>query len=325
MDKPLISIIVPVYKVEKYLDRCVQSIVNQTYQNLEIILVDDGSPDHCPVMCDTWAEKDNRIQVIHKTNGGLSDARNAGLAVATGDLIGFVDSDDWISSEMYQLLYDDICHNGSDISCCGIQMVWENSEARQMLTMEGDKVLENEEAMLSLIQESWLKHPVVNRLYKKECVQGVYFPYKRLHEDVFWGYQVIAKANKVSIIGRLGYFYLQRNDSIMGQIFSIKRLDMFDAYYDELRFIQSRYPSISGKAIAIFGSRLLYAYQCIFRMTDKKEKEQCLERLFPLFAYWKKYKMSGEPDGNKAKFWYAWACASITITAKIRNKLKVGW
>lgn len=325
MDKPLISIIVPIYKVEKYLDRCVQSIVNQTYQNLEIILVDDGSPDHCPVMCDTWAEKDNRIKVIHKTNGGLSDARNAGMAVATGELIGFVDSDDWISSEMYQLLYDDICHNGSDISCCGIQMVWENSEARQTLTMEGDKVLENEEAMLSLIQESWLKHPVVNRLYKKECVKGVDFPSKRLHEDVFWGYQVIAKANKVSVIGRIGYFYLQRNGSIMGQDFSIKRLDMFDAYYDELRFIQSRYPNISGKAVAIFGSRLLYAYQCIFRMTNKKEKEKCLERLFPLCAYWKSCKMLGKPDGSKAKFWYALACASITMTAKFRNKLKVGW
>lgn len=321
----IISVIVPIYGVEEYLDRCVQSIVDQTYSNLEIILVDDGSPDKCPAMCDAWAEKDTRIKVIHKKNGGLSDARNAGMAVATGELIGFVDSDDWISPNMYQLLYDDMCHNGSDISCCGIQMVWENSEAHQMLTMEGDIVLANEEAMISLIQESWLKHPVVNRLYKKECVKGVCFPYKRLHEDVFWGYQVIANANKVSIIGETGYFYLQRDGSIMGQDFSIKRLDMFDAYYEELRFIQNRYPSMSGKAVAIFGSRLLYAYQCVFKIPDKKEQAQCLERLSPLCAYWKKYKVSGEPDGSKAKFWYAGACASITITAKIRNKLKVGW
>ena len=93
----LISVIVPVFKVEKYLDRCVQSIVDQTYRNLEIILVDDGSPDNCPAMCDAWAEKDNRVKVIHKKNGGLSDARNAGMAIATGELMGFVDSDDYIS------------------------------------------------------------------------------------------------------------------------------------------------------------------------------------------------------------------------------------
>ena len=325
MEKSLISIIVPVYKVEKYLNRCVQSIVDQTYQNLEIILVDDGSPDNCPAMCDRWAESDPRIKVIHKTNGGLSDARNAGMAAAAGELIGFLDSDDWISPDMYQLLYNDMCHNCSDISCCGIQMIWENSEAHQMLTREGDIVLGNEDAMLSLIQESWLKHPVVNRLYKKECVNGVHFPYKKFHEDVFWGYQVIARANRVSVTGSPCYFYLQRAGSIMGQDFSLKRLDMFDAYYDELRFIQSRYPRIAGKAVALFGSRLLYAYQCVFKMTDKKEQAQCLERLSPLCAYWKKYRRSGEPDGGKATFWYAWACVSITSAAKIRNKLKVGW
>ena len=100
----LISVIVPVYKVEPYLDKCVRSIVEQTYQNLEIILVDDGSPDNCGAICDAWAEKDSRIKVIHKENGGLSDARNAGMDVATGQWIAFVDSDDWIAEEMYESL-----------------------------------------------------------------------------------------------------------------------------------------------------------------------------------------------------------------------------
>lgn len=322
---PVISVIVPVYNVEQYLDKCVSSIVNQTYKNLEIILVDDGSSDKCPEMCDAWAKKDDRIRVIHKSNGGLSDARNAGMDVASGELIGFVDGDDWISLNMYQLLYDDIYRNGSDISCCGIQMVWENSNKRKMLTLEGDKVLKNEDAMLSLIQESWLKHPVYNRLYKKECVAKIDFPYKRLHEDVFWGYQVISRAKKVSVTGRIGYFYLQRNGSIMGQEFSIKRLDMFDAYYDELKYIQNRYPNLAGIAVATFGARLLYAYQCVFRMNNKEEQKECFERLFPLCAYWKSCRMLGKPDGSKAKFWYALACVSITMTAKFRNKLKVGW
>ena len=105
-EQPLISVIVPVYKVEPYLDRCVQSIVNQTYKNLEIILVDDGSPDHCPAMCDAWAEKDSRIRVIHKENGGVSTARNAGINIAKGAFFTFVDSDDWIDRDALQLLWD---------------------------------------------------------------------------------------------------------------------------------------------------------------------------------------------------------------------------
>lgn len=112
----MISVIVPVYKVEPYLDRCVRSIVEQTYTDLEIILVDDGSPDNCPAMCDAWAEKDNRIKVIHKQNGGLSDARNAGMDIASGDYLGFVDSDDWIAAEMYQVLYDMLQRDSSDIA-----------------------------------------------------------------------------------------------------------------------------------------------------------------------------------------------------------------
>ena len=115
-NNPKISVIVPVYKVEKYLDKCVESIVNQTYKNLEIILVDDGSPDNCPAMCDEWAEKDERIRVIHKENGGLADARNAGMDIATGDYIGFVDSDDWIEPNMYEVLLKNALKYDADIS-----------------------------------------------------------------------------------------------------------------------------------------------------------------------------------------------------------------
>jgi glycosyltransferase involved in cell wall biosynthesis len=113
-----ISIIVPVYKVEKYLDKCVESLVNQTYKNLEIILVDDGSPDECPKICDAWAKKDSRIKVSHKANGGLSEARNTGMDIATGDYIGFVDSDDYVSEEMYNILVKIIEENDADISAC---------------------------------------------------------------------------------------------------------------------------------------------------------------------------------------------------------------
>ena len=122
----LISIIIPVYKVEKYIYKCIDSVLNQTYKNLEIILVDDGSPDKCPEICEEYAKKDNRIKIIHKKNGGLSDARNAGLKVATGKYIGFVDSDDYIEKDMYQVLYNNIIKTNSDISIVNLKEVKEN-------------------------------------------------------------------------------------------------------------------------------------------------------------------------------------------------------
>ena len=154
MDAPLISVIVPVYKVEAYLDRCVQSIVDQTYRNLEIILVDDGSPDNCPAMCDAWAEKDSRIRVIHKENGGLSDARNAGMAVTAGEFVGFVDSDDSIAPEMYQMLLERMNADGSDIAACGVEMVFEDGSPARLLTKSGNCILNRDAAMEAVIRES---------------------------------------------------------------------------------------------------------------------------------------------------------------------------
>ena len=166
MEQQKISVIVPVYRVEAFLDRCVQSIAEQSYKNLEIILVDDGSPDNCPAICDAWAERDSRIKVVHKQNGGLSDARNAGMAIATGEFMGFVDSDDWIAPDMYQHLYDLLETDGSDIAACGVEMVWEDGTPSRMLTKAGCCVLNQEDAMRAIIEESWLKQPVWNKLYK---------------------------------------------------------------------------------------------------------------------------------------------------------------
>ena len=164
VDTAKISVIVPVYKVEAYLDKCISSIANQTYRNLEIILVDDGSPDNCPAMCDTWAEKDSRIRVIHKTNGGLSDARNAGMAIATGELMTFVDSDDWIAPDMCEHLYQRLAGDNSDIATCGVQMVWEDKTPSRTLTRESSCVLNQEEAMYfaSFSQCSLLNIYIIN-------------------------------------------------------------------------------------------------------------------------------------------------------------------
>ena len=169
----LISVIIPIYKVEEFLDKCISSVVNQTYYNLEIILVDDGSPDNCPQMCDVWASRDNRINVIHKPNGGLSDARNAGIQIAKGDFIAFVDSDDWIAPNMYQMMVDAIEKENADICACGIVVSYPESEK----VLNIPEVVGDSKMILELIYND-TQYPVAawNKLYRRECWENFRFP-----------------------------------------------------------------------------------------------------------------------------------------------------
>ena len=174
MNQPLISVIVPIYKVEEYLDRCVESIVNQTYKSLEIILVDDGSPDNCPQMCDSWAGKDNRIKVVHKENGGLSDARNAGMPFATGEIISFIDSDDWIEFDMFEKMLNRMQADNSDMVSCGVKWVEEDGSLIRDVTSE-DEVLDTTVAMKTLLNDSKLKQHVWNKIYKHNLIKDIPF------------------------------------------------------------------------------------------------------------------------------------------------------
>ena len=277
MQAPMISVIVPVFKVEHYLDRCVESIVNQTYKNLEIILVDDGSPDNCPAMCDAWAMKDPRVRVIHKGNGGLSDARNAGLMVAEGELIGFVDSDDWIDPGMYQCLYDDIIRTGSDIATCGVQLVWENDIPSKMLTSSSNRVLNTTEAMQAIIQETYLKQPVWYKLYRRDTIRDVLFPVGKCHEDVFWSYQVIGNAKRVSVNNLSYYFYWQRSGSIMGENFSLRRLDALEAKMDRQKYIEKKFPMLSTIAQTDLYQSCIYLQQMVLQHLTGSERKQATE------------------------------------------------
>ena len=321
---PLISVIVPVYKVEKYLDKCVESIVKQTYKNLEIILVDDGSPDRCPEMCDEWSKKDSRVKVIHKENGGLSDARNAGLNIATGALIGFVDSDDYIDIEMYEMLYNLILSTGSDISACGVQMVWENGEEPQMLTVSGEFVLDKNEAMKAVVEESWLKQPVWYKLYKRACVERVEFPVGKCHEDVFWTYPAVANANKVAVSDFVGYYYLQRNGSIMGTSYSLKRLDGIEAKEKRVEFISEHYPKLEGIAKKDLWLSCLYQGQKALAHLNKNESKEVLKYLKSVQNNHLLGKKEGDIMSFQYKIWYSISKLSFILTCRIRNTLKIG-
>ena len=167
------TVIIPVYKVEEYLERCVDSVLSQTYGDFEVILVDDGSPDNCPAMCDAWAEKNSRIRVIHKENGGLSDARNVGMAAATGKYIAFVDSDDWIAPEMFERLVKALQIDGSDIAACTVEMVWEDDSPSQLLTVQMNRSLDQQEAQKALLEESLRKQPVCYKSYRRHTVTDI--------------------------------------------------------------------------------------------------------------------------------------------------------
>lgn len=321
--KPLISVIIPVYNVEKYLDRCVQSVVDQIYSNLEIILVDDGSPDNCPAICDTWAEKDSRIKVIHKRNGGLSDARNAGMAIAGGDFIGFVDSDDWIETEMYQSLYQRMCDDDSDIAACGIEMVWEDGTPSRILTKSGCCVLNQAEAMEALIHETWLKQPVWYKLYKAELVRDIPFPVGKYHEDVFWSYQTIGKTRSVSVFDTPCYHYIQHSGSIMGNSFSLKRLDSVEAKTARLTYIREHFPEFVHAAQCDLFFFCMYIYQMSLKYLSSEEiaiaRNQIKEAIRlagPIHP--------GKTMSLKQRVWFYMAQIYFEGTCKLRNRIGVG-
>lgn len=212
---PLISVIVPVYCVEKFIDRCICSIINQTYKNLEIILVDDGSTDNCGVICDKYKHIDNRIIVIHKKNGGLASARNAGLSIANGEYIAFVDGDDCIDKNYYEMLFFSI--DDADICISGYKLMDEDGKYITKNTLKTDRLIlgtDNNQKLDELIKTSSFGF-VWNKLYKKDLIKNIYFENLTPREDIIFNLCLLKRIKKINLIGNYsGYIWLQRNGSI---------------------------------------------------------------------------------------------------------------
>ena len=219
MDKFLISIIVPVYKTEQYLDRCVESIVSQTYKNLEIILVDDDSPDNCPQMCDAWAEKDNRIKVLHIENKGVANARNQGLDIATGNFIGFVDSDDYIEPDMFETLLNNLTDNNADISLCGYQI---NEEENAVANL---RMVTPLDAMKLICMGDYKYGVLWNKLYKKDLIKHIKMPDFVCCEDLIFNYYVFKNAQSIVECDSKLYHYFQNDESTVHSKFGIGAFD----------------------------------------------------------------------------------------------------
>ncbi len=235
---PLVSVIIPVYKVEKYLDRCVESVINQTYKNLEIILVDDGSPDNCPAICDTWAEKDARIKVIHKKNGGLSDARNAALDIISGEYLIFVDSDDILALNAVELLMKTALEENSVIviSTKVKKFADEVSVADGFIsnqqTVNGTKALETI-FCCNTRWEAW------GTLYKSNLFAKERFPVGKLYEDIATIPKIVLKAESITFIDSILYYYFERSTSIMRANGRVVKIDLFTIIEENVKLFET--------------------------------------------------------------------------------------
>lgn len=258
-DLPLISVIVPVYNVEKYLNRCMESIVGQTYDNLEILLVDDGSTDDSGVMCDAWAERDERVRVIHKKNEGAGKARNFALDMAQGEFVGLVDSDDYLNLHMYAHLYS-LLQQDVDIAECTIVLTDSDNAPTDDGSEAEVRYYTTEEAMrLSIREEAFCQTPP-NKLYRRSTIADIRFPEGNLIDDEFWTYRVIGNASRLVHSSSRMYAYRQQTESAMHKPYSLKRLQGLDARLQRLEYLQKHMPAVEYEA------RKDLLFSCVFSM-----------------------------------------------------------
>lgn len=262
METALISVIVPVYNVAQYLEKSIASIQQQTYQNLEIILVDDGATDESGHLCEQIAEQDERILVYHKENEGLSQARNDGLKQAHGDYVIFIDSDDYIHPEMIASLYQQLVKEDADVSSCGVMNVYANSESPQTENQDDYFVCDTETFLREYLIGEKIPGTICNKLIKKEIAAQLTFPKGLIYEDAYYHFDLIKVAKKYVVNTKPYYYYFHRGDSITTKPYAEKDLAYIDIYQKFYIEVVKEYPNLTE--VAFF--RLAYAH---FFILDK--------------------------------------------------------
>lgn len=266
----LISVVVPVYNVERYLDKCIQSICAQSYIHLEIILCDDGSTDSSGTICDAWAEKDPRIRVIHKENGGLSSARNAGIEIATGSWYAFIDSDDFITADTLERMYSAATSNDCQMAVCNIVRIFDDGSTEPFYCPVTDlKVYRGNERFETLKQPS-----VCNKLFKAELFMNLRFPKGKFYEDTFVYHVLTHRAQAIALTGHDGYYYLSRRESILGQAkYTDRYFDRIEAVYERVKYlIDHQVPHYAEEACESLYVDVRLGYQYIPYREDNQVK-----------------------------------------------------
>lgn len=315
---PLISVIVPVYKVEAYLDKCISSIVQQTYSNLEIILVDDGSPDRSGEICDSWAARDGRIRVIHRDNAGGGAARNAALDMAQGDLIAFVDSDDYIAPDMFEHLYG-LLMQGASIAECGHVDAFNDNAVFGGL--DAVRIYAVREAMAEHIRGRIFRQIIWNKLYRREVVGDIRFPVDKKIDDEFFTYQVLGKAQALIRSEKICYAYRQQASSVMHSMSAQKRLQGVEAKQQRHEYIMEHFPDLASLSLKDLWFTCLYQGQLALRKEAPEEITRTMTYLKDVLA--------AHPIGSvgcsaKERVWLTMAAAAFSATCRIRNLMKIG-
>ncbi len=274
--KPKISVVLPIYNVEKYLETCVKAMTGQTYQNLEIILVDDGSPDGCPALCDELAKTDERIRVLHKENGGLSDARNAGTQIATGEYITFVDSDDVVTDTYVEYLYSLIEKYGCDMSLCTHTVVFE--DGKKIPYGDGtDEMLDAKECLRRMLYHDVIDTSAWAKLYRTDMAREILYPKGKLFEDIGTTYRFFLASGKIACGYQSQYFYMQRQNSIVSGKFNPHKLDLLEMTDKMAEDVEKVYPEL---AQAILRRRVYARFSTLNQMLDvdgyKKERDEII-------------------------------------------------
>ena len=302
---PLLSIIVPVYKVENYLPKCIDSILAQTFTDFELILVEDGSPDDCPALCDAAAEKDARVRVIHQKNGGLSAARNAGLDAARGAWIGFVDSDDYIAPEMYEVLYQAVQSTGADLALCDYAEVDEAGAPCQSMhvslsegELTGQELLKRASGLM--VQLAW------NKLYRRAIFTQLRYPEGKLNEDLFLIPEVCLQIQKAVVVPKALYYYVQRGGSIMSGNKTLRHFDAAEAaqrYWDCL-VENAAYDALANAAKFTMGSVSRVYRQLPPALRKAPRSREMLRMQFKVVSRTRRY--CAVPGGLWLQSWLLW-------------------
>lgn len=270
----LISVIIPVYNTEKYLKKCVDSFLNQTYKNLEIILVDDGSTDNSPKMCDEYAQVNSRIRVIHKKNGGLSDARNVGIEASHGRLITFFDSDDFVDEDYIQYLYILKKEANVELSVCAYNVTDEDGNILFTMNSKEDKLLTKEEFFRKMLNEEGITVSACFKLYDRQLFSDIRFPVGKLCEDNGTTYKVIDKIDgNIAFGNKAKCYYVIRSNSIMRSSFSLKKLDMIELTDEMCDYLDLKYPNLKDLILR----RRVYARFNVLRQMDNNDHNTLTE------------------------------------------------
>lgn len=282
MNQPLISVIVPVYKAEAYLDKCVQSIRNQTYANLEIILVNDGSPDRCGEMCEAFAKEDSRIRVFHKENGGQSSARNLGLDNMTGEYVGFVDSDDWIEPDMYSRLYSLTEEHHGQIACCGVYKDYPNGSVAYFNHLyPGDhqvRVFQTHDALREMLQNFRVTYSPCDKLYHRDIWNGLRMTEGKIYEDMEILPKLVERAQTVVYDPVPKYHYIMTEVSTIRGAYNLRRMAEADIAREKAEDYKVRHPELYDEALG------RYIAVCLDIIHKSKGVAECAARRKQMIA-----------------------------------------